>query len=221
MLVGLTLCALPGLASAAELDDYERSDAAFQEGLAFSERGLVEPAIRALERAVRLDPGFVEAMVNLARAYLARGDAEKASEWLDRAVRREPRYPDVHTVRGLVALSQGRSQEALVAFGRARRLAPEDIEALTNLGATLLALGIVEEARAVLEQAFRLEPTRPEVALDLAIAQERRGDAARAVFLYRRFLGLVGDDDPDRERVERRVQRLAPAVLKPSTDGDD
>ena len=141
ILIALAFCALPGFAFAAELADYERSGAAFQEGLAFSERGLYRAAIRAFERAVSLDAAFVEAMVNLARAHLERGEVELAAQWLDRAVRKEPGYPDLHTVRGLVALSQDRSQEALVAFGRARSLAPEDVEVLANLGATLLHLG--------------------------------------------------------------------------------
>jgi cytochrome c-type biogenesis protein CcmH/NrfG len=93
-------------------------------------------------------------------------------------------------------------------------LPPADVEVLTNLGATLVHLGILDEARTVLEQALRLAPARPEVALNLALVWDRRGDPARAVYLYRRFLGLVRTEDPDRKGVENRIAELEPQVLK-------
>ena len=211
---GVLLFGAAGPTRAGELSNYERSGASFEEGLALSERGFDEGAIKAYEQAIQLDPAFVEAMVNLARVHVARGELERASTWLDRAVRVESGYPDVHTVRGLVFLAEGRLQNALATFGRARELAPEDVEVLTNLGATLLRLGVLDEARTILEQAFRLDPARPEAALDLALLWDRRGDSARAAFLYRRFLGLVPTDDPGRERVEKRVAALESRSLK-------
>jgi Flp pilus assembly protein TadD len=209
----ILLLGAPG-SGAKELADYEKSGAAFEEGRALSERKLDRAAIQAYEEAIRRDPAFVEAMVNVARLHLRQGEPEAASRWLDLAMRVEPRYPALHSVRGLVALEHGELQDALAAFGRARALSPEDVEILANLGATLLRLGVLGEARTVLEQALRLEPARPEAVLNLALVFDQRGDAARATFLYRRFLGLVPTADPDREPVERRVGELTPHVLK-------
>jgi Flp pilus assembly protein TadD len=211
---GLLLFGAAGPTRAGELSNYERSGASFEEGLALAERGFDERAIKAYEQAIQLDPAFVEAMVNLARVHLARGELERASTWLNRAARVESGYPDLHTVRGLVSLAEGRLQDALATFGRARELAPEDVEVLTNLGATLLRLGVLDEARTILEQALRLDPARPEAALDLALLWDHRGDSARAVFLYERFLGLVPTDDPGREQVEKRVAALESGPLK-------
>jgi tetratricopeptide (TPR) repeat protein len=204
---------------AEKLTDYERSGSSFQQALALTERGLGGSAIKLYEEAIRLDPAFVEAMVNLARLHLEKGKLQQASTWLDRAARVRPDYPDLYRVRGLIALAEERLQDALAAFGRARRLAPENVEVLTNLGATLVELGILGEARTVLEQAFRRGPARPEVALNLGIVWDRRGDPARAVYLYRRFLGLVTTDDPDRKLVEDRIAALEPHLLK-SRAGD-
>lgn len=212
-----TLAILAGAAPqsrAEKLADYERSGSSFQQALALTERGLGGSAIKLYEEAIRLDGAFVEAIVNVARLYVEKGELDRASTWLDRAARVRPDYPDLYRVRGLIALSEGRSQDALAAFGRARALAPENVEALTNLGATLLRLGILGEARTVLEQAFRLAPARPEVALNLGIVWDRREDPARAIYLYRRFLGLVPTDDPDRQLVEDRIATLEPHFLK-------
>lgn len=214
VVAGLLLSLAPHAPSAGELTDYEQSGAAFEEGRALAERGLHARAIDAYKEAVRLDPTFVEAMVNLARVYVGRGELGNASIWVDRAVRKQPGYPDVYTVRGLIALTEDRPQDALTSFGRARQLAPENVEVLTNLGGALLRLGVLDEARTLLEQALMLDPARPEAALNLAVLWDRGEDPARAVYLYQKFLGLVPSDDPDREPVQKRIASLEIRFLK-------
>jgi len=202
------------VADPATLDSYERSAAAFADGLALAERGLDEEASGSYQEAIRLDAGFVEAMVNLARIRLRQGDPARAREWLDRALRLAPAYPPVHAARGLEARQRGDLQEALRAFTRARILDPENAEILANLGATLFELGLDEDARGVLEDARRCAPVRPEPVLTLALLWEQRGDRGRAAFFYDQFLSLVGTDDPARASAEARLRELAPNSLK-------
>lgn len=210
-----------GAADSATLDSYERSASAFADGLAFAERGLDDEASRSYQEAIALDPGFVEAMVNLARIRLRLGDAPQAREWLDRALRLAPGYPATYAVRGLESRERGDLQEALRAFARARTLDPENAEVLANLGATLFELGFDEEACAVLEQARRRAPARPEPVLTLALIWEARGDRGRAAFFYRQFLGLVGADDRSRAIAETRLRELEPSALKSTTPASE
>jgi tetratricopeptide (TPR) repeat protein len=211
------LLAREAVADSATLASYERSAAAFADGLALAERGLDEEASRSYQEAIGLDAGFVEAMVNLARIRLRQGDPERAREWLDRALRLAPAYPPVHAVRGLVARERGDLQEALRAFSRARSLDPENAEVLANLGATLFELGLDEDARGVLEEARRRAPVRPEPVLTLALVWERKGDRGRAAFFYGQFLSLVGTDDPARALAEARLRALEAISLKTAT----
>ena len=210
---------LPGIAASesATLDSFERSAAAFADGLALAERGLDDDAARSYEEAVRLDGGFVEAMVNLARIRLHQGQPARAREWLDRALRTAPAYPPAHAARGLEARARGDLQEALRAFSRARALDPGNVEALANLGAILFELSLYDDARAVLEEARRRAPERPEPLLTLALVWEQKGDAVRAAFFYGQFLRLVGSDDPERPLAERRIQELDRRSLKTVT----
>ncbi len=203
-----------GAADPAALDVYERSAAAFADGLACAERGLHEDASRSYREAIGLDPGFVEAMVNLARIHLLEGDPDGARDWLERALRLAPAYPSVHAVRGLEARQRGDLHEALRAFTRARVLDPGNVEVLANLGATLLELGLVEDARVVLEEVRRRDPARPEPVLTLALLWERRGDAGRAAYFYAHFLSLVTSDDPARTVAEARLRKLQSAPAK-------
>lgn len=205
-----------GAADSAALDAFEHSAQAFADALAFAERGLDEEAVLSYQESVRLDPGFVEAMVNLARIQLRQGRPELAKEWLDRALRVAPAYPPVHAARGLHAREQGDLQEALRSFSRARSLDPRNTEVLANLGATLFELGFVDDARGVLEEARRGAPERPEPMLTLALVWEEKGDRVRAAFFYGQFLRLAGPDDPERVRAEARLRALEPGGLKPA-----
>jgi len=208
-------------ADPATLESYERSAAAFADGLALAERGLDEEASQSYQEAITLDAGFVEAMVNLARIRLHQGDLERAREWLDRALRLAPAYPLVHAARGLEARERGDLQEALRAFSRARTLDPRNAEVLANLGATLFELGLDEDARFVLEEARRRAPVCPEPVLTLALIWERRGDRGRAAFYYGQFLSLVGTDDPARASAEAHLLQLDPTSLKSVTPASE
>lgn len=217
LIAALALALLLPRAAASEstpLDTLERSASAFADGLALAERGLDEDAAQSYLEAIRLDAGFVEAMVNLARIRLRQDEPKQARELLDRALRLAPAYPPVHAVRGLEARVRGDLHESLRALSRARSLDPESTEILANLGATLLELGLDEDARDVLEEARRGAPDRPEPVLTLALLCDKKGDRHRAAFFYGQFLRLVGTGDPDRAIAEARLRQLDPRAVK-------
>jgi len=198
----------------ASLEAYERSAAAFADGLALAGRGLDAEAASAYSEAIRLDAGFVEAMVNLARVRLRQGQAAPARELLDRALALAPGYPPIFAVRGLEARQRGDLNGALRDFSRARALDPTNAEVLANLGAVLVELGFDRDARDALDDARRLAPERPEPALSLALLFDRKGDRLRAAFFYDQFLRLAGTGDPDRANVEARLSQLDPRAVK-------
>ncbi|MEM7410913.1 MAG: tetratricopeptide repeat protein [Myxococcota bacterium] len=194
------------------LDSLERSEADFKLGVAAQRRGHLDAAAEAYAKAVERDPSFVEAMVNLARVRAAEGRFDQADEWLDRASLVRDDYPDIAAARGLVALGRGDAKLAVSELTRARVVEPDDVEVLINLGAALIEAGLWLEAIGHLDRAARLDTTRSAAVLNLALAHDHRGDAARAAFHYRRYLDLVSPGDPEREAVEARLERLAGRV---------
>jgi hypothetical protein len=58
----------------------------------------IAESIAAFEEAVRLDPDFALAWVNLGRAHLAAGDGARAASALKRALRLDPDVPDARTL---------------------------------------------------------------------------------------------------------------------------
>lgn len=202
-----------------QLDALHESQRDFLLGVAAQRRGDLEAASAAYRAAIEKDPRFVEATVNLARAHADLGDLDAADRWLDFAAAARPDYPGVAPVRGLVALRRGDLPRAIDELTLARRAYPRDGELLVNLGSALLRRGLAVEAAGVLNDAVKLEAGSLEATFNLAIALEQSGDTVRAVYWYRRFLGLAPLDDPGRAAVEERVlvleQPHAPAVSAP------
>ena len=212
LVFGLVMTFLVGGGSAwaqnGGFQQYEKSGESYARGLAAAQRGKTEAARTHFDRAVQLDGEFIEAMVNLARLHFEAGEIQKATQWLDRAATIRTDYPELHKVRALIALEEERPHDAIVFLMRARKLAPEDVEVLVNLGAAYLELGVLDEAQGVLKQSLRLEPSCAPCLLNLGLVADHRGEFTRGRFLYQRFLGVVGNDHPDRQAVLERLELL-------------
>lgn len=215
---GVVFLVLPLVAHAADggvppsernrLEALERSESDFKLGVSSQRRGQLEAARKAYASAIERDPGYVEAMVNLARVLAAQGELDEAEVWLDRAASRHSDYPGVPAGRGLVALARDDTDRAVEELTRAHALLPDDVEVLTNLGAALIRAGLWTEAAEHLDRAQRLDPHRSAVRFNLGLAHDRAGDAQRAVFHYRRYLELAASADALRGRVESRLAAL-------------
>jgi Tfp pilus assembly protein PilF len=160
-------------------------------------------------------------MVNLARIELESGTPEDARRWVDRALGSQPDYPAARALAGVISLRTGALVRAIDELRAARELAPLDAQVLTNLGAALIRSGRYSEAREVLDAALRLDRI-PEAMLNLALAEDRSGEPARATHHYRAFLAVAPHGSPTRTRVSERLAEIADAAAAaPAPNGDE
>jgi hypothetical protein len=80
-------------------------------------------------------------------------------------------------------------------------------------GKTAYDLGRFDEAVLEFERAYEIKPN-PALIFNLAQAHKQRGDAARAVFYYRRYLSLA-PETPNRASIEQRIEELSRADAEP------
>lgn len=111
-----------------------------------------------LEAAVRLDPGYAKAHLNLGNVEWLEGDHVRATACYEMAVSLDPADPEAHLSLGTVRFESGRADESLAHFERAIALEPSNAKAHANRATVLLNLGRIAEARRGFERAVALDP---------------------------------------------------------------
>lgn len=155
---------------------------------AFERRAFADALARA-DEALRRHPFALGAGLIKVESHLALGENSAALSFADRlAAVRQP-SPEAHYARGKALLALGRSSLALAAFEEALELAPDDTASKLGL---LAAMAHIKRYDLGHLEGLAAEITRAAPDLDaavthqLAIANEQRGDLAKARTLYER-----------------------------------
>ena len=137
------------------------------------EREHKDEAISFFERALVIDPQFVQAQMRLANTLVARArerqsespaaDLERAERLLRQAIRSSPRNPLVHSYRGGLLRAQARWDEAIPEYEAALASDRNLTHALFGIGICKVMTGSVEEAIQPLEHSIRLDPRDPNI----------------------------------------------------------
>ena len=108
-------------------------------GTAVAAQRRIGEAITIYQHALRLDPGYADAWVQLGVAHFLCEDFGSASEAMRRALLLNPK--DINAIRhlGLINLARGKKNEAIDAFKRVVELAPDDEATRLDLAVTLLS----------------------------------------------------------------------------------
>jgi len=134
--------------------------------------------------ALRINPMYLEARLNLALALSLLGRPGEAEVEYRRALELQPEGKPIglaHAGLGAALAAQHRTTEALPELQLAAGLRPESAEGHYNLGTALAELGRNQEAASEFATAIRLEPGDAEAHARLAVvlaAQEKRNEAA-------------------------------------------
>ena len=166
-----------------------------QEGMLWKVLGVArvrqkKNAMDALQRAVELLPGDLEALRNLGAALHDREEWAAALPVLERLLATDPDHADTlldaaDALRGL-----SRVEEAVTLYRRALALDPKLAEAHNNLGNALLELKRPAEAEQSYAQAHALRPQTAKIHFNLGNARLALAKRAEAAESYRRALEL-------------------------------
>jgi len=95
--------------------------------------GEVDRAIEAAEKAVALNPRYVEACLLAVRLYERSGRRAKAAEWCQKVSELQPQWLDVHLRLGHLLREEGRPHEAAAAYRKALKVDKRCAEARRRL----------------------------------------------------------------------------------------
>jgi len=128
-----------------------------------------EHALRSIDRALAINPGYPEALLNRSNVLQDLGRIDEALTSLDRAIAIAPDYVDAHYNRSNLLLQNlGDVAGALAGYDKVLALAPDFSMAHSNRGAALERLGRYQEALVAYDHAVLRDP-------GLAQAHNNRG----------------------------------------------
>jgi arylsulfatase A-like enzyme/Flp pilus assembly protein TadD len=151
-----------------------------------------KPAQESLERSLKLNPNFDQAMTALARALHQQGRNEEALQWVEKAIQGNPKNLRAWYQKGWISIKAD-PDGAMVAFEKALEIQPGFAMAHRDLGILLLQKGSYREAAIHLEQAADLGLAHPRLYNFLGIAYSRTGRYNDAIKVYTKAL----DKEPD------------------------
>ncbi|MDX2149410.1 MAG: tetratricopeptide repeat protein [Bryobacteraceae bacterium] len=163
--------------------DLKEEDVCYYLGRALYALNRFEPAVPALEKALKVDRQPFRVYLGLAQAQEALGRNEEAEKNFKLAVeknrsQRPEDDPRIHY--GVFLFRQGRLEEAADVFQKAARALPQSSRARYEYGRVLYQTGKLEEAEKELKRAVEIQAGNGPAHLLLSKVYNRMGRAADA-----------------------------------------
>ena len=193
----------------AELVDAERPEAHLNLGLLDTRRQQPDEAEAEYRTAMRLDPAFVPALVNLADLDRARGMDQQGAELLRKAISLEPNNADVRHSLGLYLVRQHDYAGALDLLRQASDLAPGNVRYAYVYAVALNSTGAHGEAMALLERTHREHLTDRDVLMALVSIARDMGELVTAL-RHARELAALYPTDPQFRKLVSDLEKSQP-----------
>jgi len=172
--------------SALRLDAFEN----FMRALIATSR---QEKIARLREAVRLNPAYTEAILQLGKTYYEARDYTSAAGWLERIPQTDPLAGESSFFLGISEYYLGHYEKAQKAFEFVAARLPLT-EVYNNLGVVASRRGEKPAASQYFDRAHAADPSDPDYRFNLAIALVRNGDSIGASRQLNELLALRPSD---------------------------
>ena len=179
----------------AEMIDADRPESHLNLGLLKIRRQQLGEAEAEYRTALRLDPKFVPALVNLADLNRQRGLDKEGAELLRTAIAIEPNNAAIKHSLGLLLVRQRNYAEALPLLRDAAALDPDNARYSYVYAVALGSTGSAAEAKTLLERTHKQHPTDRNVLFGLITFERDSGDVA-AAFAHAQELAALEPQNP-------------------------
>lgn len=179
---------------AAQKLNADRPDARVALGNFFARQANAAEAETEYRAALRLDPSFAAAAINLADLYRLLGRDSDGEPVLREALTRSPRDASLHHALGLMHVRQKRTDAALDDLRQAAALDPDQARYAYVYAVALNSTGRRDDALAVLNDALLQHPNNLELLSAAFNFSREKGDATAALDYAERLARLLPND---------------------------
>lgn len=153
-----------------------------------SEVGAHKDAIDVFKEAIRLKPGFADALYYRGVAYENLGKYKEAVRDYREAIRSKADFADAHFSLGVTYGKLGMYKESVEVLKQAVKLEPDFADAYYNLGVAYGKLGLYREGIEAGKQAVVLKPDFADAYYNLGIAYEKSASYTEAATAFQKVL---------------------------------
>lgn len=183
---------------------------------ALRELGQFDQAATTAQGVLAVQPGNVEAMLEVGRAHIDRGQPFYGVAALEQARAAAPRDWRPLSLLGVAYQQVRRPEDARAAWAEALKLSPDNPDVLTNAAIALLGQGDAVAAETLLRRAAAQPAATLKVRQNLALALGLQGKTAEAEQILRRDLPPEVADANLRWLAARTAASATPAAPAPA-----
>ena len=162
-------------------------------GNSYNDVGDADAALRALERAVDLNPSLAESLTNLGNMYLNEGYIADAVYKYQAALKINPRDAKTHNNLGNAYFQRGRVNDAIAEYTQALKLDANFTEVYKNLAGAYCKKEMYELAIMQLDHAITMEPKNAGLYIQFGDVYSQMNDYKRAITQYKKALKIDSD----------------------------
>ncbi len=152
--------------------------------------GQLTEAIACANKALKLNPGCVEAWCFKGMAFSFQKKFGEAEAAVEEALHLQPDFFLAFYVLANIKHQNNALLAAVALYRKCIRIDASFATAYNDLGVALLNLGYVDQARESLEAALQLKPEYPSCFLNLGLSLTRQGKMEEAIEAYKRAIEL-------------------------------
>ncbi len=171
----------------------QNSTAHYCLGYFLANRGEDDEAIVHFQKALEIEPTYVDAHVNLASTLVRHGQIDQAIAHYRRALELDANYVSAHNNLGLALIDNGQVDEAIAHFRKALQIKPDAFQIHYSLAAALANRGQGDEAIDHFRRTIEIKPDFAEAHNGLGNALARRGKFEEAIAQFRKALEIKPD----------------------------
>jgi tetratricopeptide (TPR) repeat protein len=143
--------------------------------------GRYEEAIENYAEALRINPDFADAHINLGVILARQGKKADAIYHYSEALRIDPNLDKAHFNLGNALLAESRIDEAIISFSKALRINPLFAEAYNSMGMALMQKGEIEKAILNYRKAANIKPAYLDTQKNQKLAESIYAKISKAV----------------------------------------
>ena len=182
-------------------------------GISFAESGQFKEAQDVLEQSLKIEPVYSSTYSVLAVLSLRDKDIDKFSRYADAYVKRETdagtSLDSIYFTLGSDCSWLGLYSHAIDYYHRAIALRPDNALYHCSLGNDFLSNGLIDSAQAVYVHVLELDSTLFDAHRQLGLIFERKGEKAKALLHYEKYL-IKDKTSTAAQEIQSRVLLLKP-----------